>query len=63
MAGIRVGFGQPQAPRNVEQITKAAQEYEYDAGVPLRYWLRTAAALVKEVLQRSSAFLQRTDDL
>jgi hypothetical protein len=49
MAGIRVGFGQPQAPRNVQQITKAAQEYEYDAGVPMRYWLRTAAALVKEV--------------
>ena len=49
MTGIRVGFGQPQAPRNVEQITEAAQDYEYDAGVPMRYWLRTAAALVKEV--------------
>jgi len=37
------------APRSVEQITKSAQEYEYDAAVPLRYWLRTAAALLKEV--------------
>lgn len=49
MAGIRTGLGLPSPPRSVEQITKAAQEYEYDAGVPIRYWLRTAAALVKEV--------------
>ena len=49
MSGIRIGFGEPQAPKNVEQITKAAQEYEYDASVALRYWLRTAAAMVKEV--------------
>jgi STAM-binding protein len=53
MAGIRVGFGQPQPPRNVSQITKAAQTYEYDAGVPIRYWLRTAATLVKEVCLKS----------
>lgn len=50
MAGIRVGYGQAQAPKSVEQITKAAQIYEYDASVPMRYWLRTAAALVKEVI-------------
>lgn len=57
MAGIRVGFGQPQAPRNVEQITKVASEYEYDAAYPLRYWLRTAAALIKEVRLLSSSEL------
>jgi hypothetical protein len=36
-------------PRNVEQITKAAQTYEYSALVPLRYWLRTAGTMLKEV--------------
>lgn len=45
--GIRLG--EAQAPRSVEQITKVAQDYEYDAAVPLKYWLRTASALLKEV--------------
>lgn len=36
-------------PRSVEQITKAAQDYDYSALVPLHYWLRTARALLKEV--------------
>lgn len=49
MAGIRVGYGQSQVPRNVEQITKVAQNYDYDAVYPLRTYLRTAASLVKEV--------------
>jgi hypothetical protein len=49
MAGVRVGSGQSQAPKSVEQITKAAQDYEYDAGLPMRNWLRTASALVNQV--------------
>ena len=36
------------APRNVEQISKTAQQYEYSALVPLRYWLRTAGTLLTE---------------
>lgn len=37
------------APQSVEKITRIAQDYEYNTGVPLRYWLRTAATLIREV--------------
>ena len=33
---------------NVEQIVKIAN-FDYNPHVPLRYWLRTAGTLVKEV--------------
>lgn len=36
-------------PKSVAQITKDASEYEFNALVPLKYWLRTAAALVQQV--------------
>lgn len=36
-------------PQSVEKITRIAQDYEYNAAVPLRYWLRTAATLIREV--------------
>ncbi|EEA19016.1 hypothetical protein TMatcc_010441 [Talaromyces marneffei ATCC 18224] len=36
------------APHNVEQITRLAQDYEYNPNIPLKYWLRTANSLVKE---------------
>ncbi|KAK4943788.1 hypothetical protein LTR10_016691 [Elasticomyces elasticus] len=48
MSGVIGALGSLRTPRNVQQITKAAQEYEYDAGVPLRYWLRSAQAMLKE---------------
>ncbi|PLB52733.1 putative endosome-associated ubiquitin isopeptidase [Aspergillus steynii IBT 23096] len=35
-------------PQNVEKITQIAQDYDYNPSVPLRYWLRTAATLVRE---------------
>ncbi|OKL56885.1 hypothetical protein UA08_08023 [Talaromyces atroroseus] len=35
-------------PHNVEQITRLAQDYEYNPLIPLKYWLRTANSLVKE---------------
>ncbi|KAJ5153312.1 uncharacterized protein N7482_009790 [Penicillium canariense] len=35
-------------PQSVEKITRIAQDYEYNAAVPLRYWLRTAATLMRE---------------
>ncbi|KIX00775.1 uncharacterized protein Z518_09840 [Rhinocladiella mackenziei CBS 650.93] len=41
-------LGSLHPPRNVQQITKAAQDYEYDANIPLRYWLRSALAMLKE---------------
>jgi hypothetical protein len=37
------------APQSVEKISRLAQDYKFDPAVPLRYWLRTAATLVREV--------------
>ncbi|KAJ9603653.1 hypothetical protein H2200_011839 [Cladophialophora chaetospira] len=45
---LKVSMGSLHPPRNVQQITKAAQEYEYDAQIPLRYWLRSAQAMLQE---------------
>ena len=36
-------------PMNVEQIVKKAQCYEYNPLIALKYWLRTAGTLLKEV--------------
>lgn len=49
MSGNLGELGALHNPRNVQQITEAAQEYEYDAAIPLRYWLRSAQAMLKEV--------------
>jgi STAM-binding protein len=37
------------APRKVEEITRMAQNYDYNPSIPLRYWMRTAATLLREV--------------
>ena len=39
----------PMRPLNVEQIVQKAQSYEYNPLIPLKYWLRTAGTLLKEV--------------
>ena len=36
-------------PSNVQQIVKRAQQIDYKPLVPLRYWLRSARTLLKEV--------------
>lgn len=36
-------------PLNVEQIVQKAQSFDYNPLIPLRYWLRTAGSLLKEV--------------
>ncbi|KAL2835072.1 hypothetical protein BDW59DRAFT_137059 [Aspergillus cavernicola] len=36
------------APQSVEKISRLAQDYKFNPLVPLRYWLRTAATLVRE---------------
>ncbi|KAL5337313.1 hypothetical protein BJX70DRAFT_399781 [Aspergillus crustosus] len=36
------------APQSVEKISHLAQDYKFNPAVPLRYWLRTAATLVRE---------------
>ncbi|KAL2846981.1 hypothetical protein BJY01DRAFT_169294 [Aspergillus pseudoustus] len=40
-----IGFS---APQSVEQISRLAQDYKFDPAIPLRYWLRTGATLVRE---------------
>ncbi|KZF24680.1 hypothetical protein L228DRAFT_237585 [Xylona heveae TC161] len=37
-----------QRPMSVEQLVKAAQDFDYNPLIPLRYWLRTADTLLKE---------------
>ena len=39
----------PSRPMNVEQIVKKAENYEYNPLIALKYWLRTASTLLKEV--------------
>ena len=39
----------PPEPLSVEQIVKSAQSYDYNPHIPLKYWLRTASTLLKEV--------------
>ena len=34
---------------SVAQIAEKAQNYEYNPLIPLKYWLRTAATILKEV--------------
>ncbi|KAI5293351.1 hypothetical protein KEM52_005625, partial [Ascosphaera acerosa] len=36
------------APLSIEQITRQAGDFEFDARTPLRYWLRGAGTLLKE---------------
>lgn len=34
---------------SVEQIVQKAQNFDYNPLIPLKYWLRTASTLLKEV--------------
>lgn len=36
-------------PMNVERIVEEAQNFEFNPLIPLKYWLRTATTLLKEV--------------
>ena len=38
----------PSRPMNVEQIVTKAQNFDYNPLIPLKYWFRTAATLLKE---------------
>ena len=48
--GGGLSLDEPTGPKSVEQITKQAQEYDFDATVPLKYWLRTANTLLQQVM-------------
>lgn len=39
----------PSRPLNVEQIVKKAENFDYNPLIPLKYWLRSAGTLLKEV--------------
>ncbi|KAK5092531.1 hypothetical protein LTR70_001889 [Exophiala xenobiotica] len=45
-------------PKSVAQITKDASEYEFDAIVPLKYYLRTANAMVRQ----AQVYMREGDD-
>lgn len=45
-------------PMSVEQIVKEAQNFDYNPLIPLRYWLRTAGSLLKEVCMGASDLSQ-----
>ncbi|KAJ5161123.1 hypothetical protein N7492_006515 [Penicillium capsulatum] len=49
-ANIPVPRNGGSSPQSVEKITRIAQDYEYNNSVPLRYWLRTAATLLRELV-------------
>lgn len=42
-------IGGSSKPMSVEQIVSEAQNYEYNPSVALKYWLRSANTLWKEV--------------
>ena len=44
----RMASQPPGKPLSVLEITKRAEDFEYNPHVPLRYWLRTADTLLKE---------------
>lgn len=52
---LPVNGGSP--PQSVEKITRIAQDYPYNPAVALRYWLRTASTLMREVWSTYSADL------
>jgi hypothetical protein len=52
MSAFDLAVSHPRAPQNVDQITKAAQDYEFDAALPMKYWLRAASAMLKQVMKR-----------
>ena len=37
-------------PLSVQQIVEKAQSFDYNPLIPLKYWLRTANTLLKEVM-------------
>ena len=39
----------PSKPMSVEQIVRKAENFDYNPLIPLKYWLRTAGTLLKEV--------------
>lgn len=48
---LTIGAIQPSqgVPKSVAEITKDASDYEFNALVPLKYWVRTADAITKQV--------------
>lgn len=41
-------------PMSVREIASKAQDFEFDRNIALKYWFRTADALIKEVITNAS---------
>jgi hypothetical protein len=48
-------------PLSVAEISKRAEEFEYNPLISLKYWLRTADALQKEVRATNTLKVYRAD--
>jgi len=38
-------------PMSVKEIASKAQDFDFDLNIALKYWFRTADALIKEVIE------------
>lgn len=65
MAENTNGAEEPTAsrPMNVEQIVQKAQSYDYNPLIPLKYWLRTAGTLLKEVYSLHCHIYKQSTDV
>jgi hypothetical protein len=54
------GFGKE--PLSVQGISEEASNFEYNPEIPLRYWLRTAEAIQKQV-RGTTSLLSRTTNM
>lgn len=49
MSDTFTGRPRSSGPLSVRQIADLAQNFDYNPSIPLKYWLRTAGTLLKEV--------------
>ena len=47
----QLATSRPERPKDVEEIVREAQNFDYNPLIPLKYWLRTAGTLLKEVCE------------
>lgn len=50
-------------PMSVKEIASKAQDFEFDPHIALKYWFRTADALIKEVTKSGIRTVSFTDCL
>jgi hypothetical protein len=50
----------PAQPLSIKELTRRAEDIEYDPSIPLKYWLRSADTLLKEVSYSCYKFARLT---